>query len=266
VPKEEVCTRSESVLRTRARVAWRVSALLALSVALFVIRLPLLLIGLIVRPLDRWSRERLLRLWGKGALAIAGVRVTVEGTAPKPPFIIVSNHLSYVDVMLLAGELGCAFVAKADVARWFLVGWLAKAAGTIFIDRSRIRETMRVNQIIIRALEKGLGIHVFAEGSISPGVDVQPFKSPLLEPAAQLNCPVHYAAITYSVPNGGPPASEVVVWRAGTTFAHHVFGVLSLRRVDACLTIGEEPISDPDRKALADRLWHEVQRRFTPVR
>ena len=103
--------------------------------------------------------------------------------------LLVSNHLSYLDIVVLSSIRPCVFVAKRDVARWPLFGWLAHAAGTIFVDRERRFSTEFVNGIH-EAIAAGLPVVLFPEGTSSDGSTVLPFKSALLESAVQLRSPV----------------------------------------------------------------------------
>ncbi len=98
---------------------------------------------IIVRPFtfalgdpQRWS-ALVFHRWARGATTILGVKIAVQGTLPIPPFLLVSNHLSYVDVLVFASQVKCVFVARGDVARWPVIGSLCRGVNTIFIDRQK---------------------------------------------------------------------------------------------------------------------------------
>lgn len=210
-------------------------------------------------------RGLLFRLWGRAAAAGIGMRLEVRGVAPRPPFLLVVNHLGYADVVALAARCECVFVAKREVAAWPVVGRLCRSVRTIFIDRRSRRDIPRALSLIESALDEGAGVVLFAEGTSTRGRRVLPFKSPLLEAAARRGLPVHYASLSYRTPPGEAPADSSVCWWGDMTFPVHFFGLLKLKGFRADLAFGEAAIVGGDRKALAGRLWAEVAARFVPV-
>ena len=247
------------------RLGIRVTALAVWTFFLFPIRCLSIPIAPLSRNAEvRW-RRLLFRVWGVGACRIAGMRVTITGTPPNPPFYLVTNHLSLVDIVLLGRTAGCVFVSRADVEDVGVLGMMAKAMNTIFIDRAKMRDTQRVNELINATLDKGYGVHMFAESRISQNAEVHPFKPPLLEPAVRRGMPVHYAAISYSTPPGAASAKQVIVWLDGVSLAQSILQVLRLPYFNAVISFGDEPISAPDRKQLADKLYRATLERFTPV-
>jgi 1-acyl-sn-glycerol-3-phosphate acyltransferase len=212
---------------------------------------------------DRW-RSFNFRNWAEAAAALLGMRILVEGTRPRPPFILVSNHLSYLDVVTLASQLDCLFIAKSDVADWPFLGLLCRSMGTIFVNRDSRKDILRVNHLIQRALADGKGVLLFPEATSTAGLEVLPFHSALLEPAARAGYPVSYAAITYHTPAGESPASLSVCWWGDMTFLSHLYRVFQLTSFDAKVTFGAHSIRADDRKVLAKELWQAVQREFVP--
>jgi len=136
------------------------------------LRLLLWPVALFSEPLDRRIRCSLFRLFGRGLAMIIGMKVEIRGPRPEPPYYVVANHLSYVDIFLLAYALGCVFVARGDVKHWPLIGWMARSIQVLFIDRERKEDAHRVNQEIEHTLAQADGIAVFAESRISRGLDV----------------------------------------------------------------------------------------------
>ena len=187
-----------------------------------------------------------------------GLTVRSERSAPNSPFLLVSNHLSYVDVVVLASQLDCAFIAKADVAGWPVLGFICRTMNTIFINRGRRRSIPGVIAEINDTMYRGLGVVLFAEGTSSGGEKVLPFRSSLLEAAARDRIPVHYASINYVTPDGEPGADRVVCWWGEMTFPDHLFRLLQLPSFQATLVFGSEPIVADDRRILAARLWSAV--------
>ena len=117
--------------------------------------LPLEVTNLVLRP---WPRRRAAvqaffqRRWGRILAWILGARIERHGPLPEPPFLLVANHLTYVDIALLAETGGC-FVAKAEIRGWPAMGRVCAAAGVIFVDRATKRDLLRVGQRIERAME-----------------------------------------------------------------------------------------------------------------
>src|SRR5262245_33918752 len=210
-------------------------------------------------------KGRMIRRWARSTSAIVGMKVSVAGEPPSPPFLLVANHLSYMDIIALMTRIDCVFVAKAEIARWPFIGALCRAADTIFIERDKLRDIPRTLRRIERALGQGHGVVIFPEGTSTAGEDVLPFRPSLLEPAAQARMPVTCATVTYVTPPGAPSARDTVCWWGKAPFAPHVWKVLRLPRFEARITFGEERIIESDRKLLAERSWRAVQSRFQPV-
>ena len=212
----------------------------------------------------RW-RGFVFRSWARAASVLMGMRLGVSGAAPRPPFLLVANHLSYVDIVALAANCECVFVAKKEVASWPVIGRLSSRMGTIFIDRRLHRDIPRALSLVESALEEGAGVVLFAEGTSTRGLRVLPFKSPLLEAAARRGLPVRYASLSYRTPPGEAGADSSVCWWGDMTFPRHFFELLRMRSFRAELTFGDEGIRGGDRKALALKLWTAVSARFVPV-
>ena len=254
---------SEALRTTRA--AARLFALCLLTAALYAVWfMGTALLCVSKRARACW-RGLLFRLWGHAAAAVLGMRLDARGVAPRPPFLLVVNHLGYADVVALAASCECVFVAKKEVAAWPIVGRLCRSMRTIFIDRRSRRDIPRALSLIESALDEGAGVVLFAEGTSTRGAGVLPFKSPLLEAAARRGLPVHYASLGYRTPPGEAPADSSVCWWGDMTFPTHFFGLLKLKSFRADLVFGEEAIVEGDRKALAGRLWAAVSARFVPV-
>jgi len=189
----------------------------------------------------------------------------VEGTPAQPPFLLVSNHLSYVDVFALAAVAAPVFIAKAEVRSWWLIGLLARHMEVIFIDREDLKDVVRVKELVFGAIQRGHGVHIFAEGGISQTCQVAPFKPALLDVAARNNYPVHHVTITYKTPQNSPPPSKVVAWIGGKPFMAHLVRLAGSCGFEVSLTFGEAPVVCRDRKALAEQLTQAVRARFVPI-
>ncbi|HKX30289.1 MAG TPA: lysophospholipid acyltransferase family protein [Blastocatellia bacterium] len=212
----------------------------------------------------RW-RNRVVRTWARSAAVILGLKIRVRGTPPKAPFFLVSNHLSYIDIIVFASLVDSVFIAKHDVADWPIFGALSRAIDTIFIDRNRRSDVVRVNALIRKALAERVSLTLFPEGTSTQGSTVLPFKSSLLEPAVEAGVPVSYAAIRYRTSGGQPPAHLAVCWWGEMGFLSHLFALLQIPSFEAVVMFGSRTFEKPDRKALAAELWQAVTEQFIPI-
>ncbi len=209
-------------------------------------------------------RNASFRWWGRQLCRLMGIKVEVEGLPPTGPFFLVANHVSYVDIILLAALVDCAFVAKADLRAWPLLGWAFRNADTIFIDRGRKKDLLRVMQQVRGYLDRGIGVLIFPEGTSSKGEEILPLKASLLEIAAEATKPVHFATLSYRT-QGGMPAHKAVCWWDDTPFVVHLLRLLGLPSFEASVTFGTQPLAANDRKTLAEQLRSAMAERFTPI-
>ncbi|WP_020403018.1 lysophospholipid acyltransferase family protein [Gracilimonas tropica] len=210
-------------------------------------------------------RGYLLRTWGQIACSILGINVEVQGQIPGPPFMLVSNHLSYLDIFVLFSQVRGLFVAKSDVKTWPLVGFIIRTCGILFIDRNRKRDITRVNTLISKNVNDHQGIIIFPEGTTSPGYEILPFKTSLLKYPVAINLPVSVATLSYSTPEGEKPAYESVCWWDDTSFLTHFFNFLKQKGCTAKVTFATHPVHDKDRKLLAQHIHQEMSLQFEPV-
>lgn len=246
-----------------ARVFFRLLGIVPWSAASFALWLVVALPAALVGRLGT-SRARVQHLWSRGLCALLGVRLEVCGAPPRGGALLVSNHLSYLDVVVLGALFPCTFVSKAEVARWPVIGFLARAMGTVFLQREEKRALRGVNEILAARLARGEALVLFPEGTSTSGAEVLAFRPALLEPAVALGRPVHFAALQYATPPGERPASEAVCWWGDMTFGSHLLGLLALSGVEASVVFGAEPLRATDRKELALRLRHAVVASLRP--
>ncbi len=217
------------------------------------------------RARQRWL-ARMARLWARGMSRSVGMRVTIEGPVPEPPFFLVANHLSYVDIVLLMSQVDVVFVAKRELNQWPIVGYLTRLVGTIFLDRSSPRDAIRVLDAIDQGVARGLGVVVFPEGTSSHGDDVSQLRPALFEWAVRSGSPVRVATIRYQTPAGSPPARDAVCWWGDMAFVPHVLGLCQLPGFHATVTFEPEGLVADDRSALAARARSLMARRLESAR
>lgn len=246
------------------RAAIRLTLLIGYTAIAFLVYIPfyglLKLFGLSTGPL----RNLYMRSWARAAGIGFNMKVKVVGDVPQPPFFLVSNHLSYIDILPLYYALKCTFVAKKEVRGWPLLGFVVMAMDVIFIDRSRKRDVKRVNEIISKAMDRHQGIVFFPEGTASPGEKLLPFRPSLLEFPAETETPVYYATIHYETSEGDMPARESVCWFGGESFGGHLWKMAMNDRVDCTIRFGPEPVVSNDRKELASQLRKKMKAQFVP--
>jgi 1-acyl-sn-glycerol-3-phosphate acyltransferase len=222
-------------------------------------------IGSFFIPNKHYWRQIIFRKWARGFNALLGMKIEVIGEAPRPPFFLVANHLSYVDIPALRAVVEGIFVAKGEIEGWPLAGKMVRDIGMIYIDRERKRDIPRAGAEIIRRLGEGEGVIVFPEGTSTKGEGVLPFNSSFLAFAANTDLPVTYASITYRMAPGEGRASEMVCWWDDTTLLAHLWRLFSAPGFTAMITFGEHQIQNADRKELARELTDRVREKFIPV-
>lgn len=148
------------------------------------------------------QRHRHIQRWSEGMLAALGLRLQVQQQAAVPPAcLVVLNHVSWLDILCVHAALPQArFVSKADVRHWPLIGWMVAAAGTLFIERERKRDALRVVHHCAEALRAGDTVAVFPEGTTGDGPQLLPFHANLLQAAVSVDAPLQPMALRYFTP------------------------------------------------------------------
>ena len=148
--------------------------------------------------LDAATQQAMVEHWAATFLEEAGIGLRVIGTPPKQgPVLLVANHQSWLDIPTLHAARHCRFIAKAEIARWPLVGHLARAAGTLFVQRNVRRDTQRTMQAMVAALQQGDILTVFPEGTVGTGRELLPFHGNMLQAAIEADAPVQPVAMTF---------------------------------------------------------------------
>lgn len=207
-----------------------------------------------------------MAFWSKGSALILNMYIQTIGSPPQPPFILVLNHLSYLDIVPVFLSTNCTFVAKKEVRSWPLLGYMIKMMGVIFVDRSRKRDVVRVNRLLTENLNDKQGIVLFPEGTSSGGKEVLPFRSPLLEFPASEKLPVHVASLTYETTHADEPAEESVCFFGKRhSFPEHLFKMGRNKKIYCTIRFGESTVTNSNRKKLAEQLREEVIKIFEPT-
>jgi 1-acyl-sn-glycerol-3-phosphate acyltransferase len=149
----------------------------------------------------RWTqqrREAAVQAWAQRTLQILGIPLQVQGQAPAHgPLLLVANHLSWLDILVMHAARHCRFVSKADVRHWPLLGPMATGAGTLYIEREKRRDAMRVVHHMAESLQAGEIVAVFPEGTTGDGRTLLPFHANLIQAAISAGAPVLPVALRF---------------------------------------------------------------------
>lgn len=142
-------------------------------------------------------RARAHRRWARMLLGIFGLSLSVRGRLPEGPFMLVANHISWLDIVLLQAVWPVRFVAKSEIRRWPVVGWMTTLSGTVYMERGQAGSRERVVAHLGEHLRRGERIAIFPEGGIHPEAGVGRFHARLLAAAVAAGVPVVPVALRY---------------------------------------------------------------------
>lgn len=248
------------------RVAYKLPALLAVTVLCAAVPIGVRLVTLGADGPASWVGSRCCMLWCRAAVRILGVRVSVSGGPDGRPFVVASNHVSYLDIWVLGSLYPATFIAKREIAAWPAFGWIAGAAGTLFVDRENARDLVRVARSMSARLRRGISVTLFPEGKATNGSTVLPFMPSLFDSAARLGVPCYAASLSYETPGRRKPPAETICWWARRPFFPHIVELSKIPRIEARVTFAESARQSSNRKELARHLHRDVLESFVPVR
>ncbi len=183
-----------------------------------------------------------------------GVEVQVEGDPPVRG-LVVANHLSYFDILIISAAMPCFFVAKKEIDGWPYFGWAARAGGTVFLERRSMRSARLVAGEIGKRLKLPVPVLLFPEGTSTDGAQVLRFHSWLIDPAIKVSAPITAAAIRYVVGGGGK--ERQLCWFGKGNLLPHAWKVMGVRGFTAHLRFGAPQIYS-DRRVAAERTRAEI--------
>jgi 1-acyl-sn-glycerol-3-phosphate acyltransferase len=164
-----------------------------------------------------------------------GVSLRVEGETIAPGALLVANHVSWLDILVLASRTPAVFVAKSEVRCWPAIGWLAACAETLFLRRSSGRSLLEVKNRVAELLSEGRAVAYFPEGTTSDGAGVLPFRSGLLQAAVDADRAVQPVAIGYCDGQGKHSAAAAFV--DGTTLWRSIVAVCGSESICARVVV-----------------------------
>jgi len=208
--------------------------------------------GLVLPLLPVRHRSAGLRGFARAALRALGVRVTVRGQLPARRALVVANHVSWLDILVLLAAGGCRLVAKAEVRGWPVIGKVAASTGTVFIDRVRPRTLPATVAAVRDALASGAVVAVFPEGTTSCGQLIGPFRPALFQAALAAGVPVVPARLRFTVGPAGQPAT-LAAFIGEESLVSSVRRVLAAQRLRVDVLAGAAIHADAgaDRRVLA---------------
>jgi lyso-ornithine lipid O-acyltransferase len=199
--------------------------------------------------------------WALRFMDVLGVELTCRGLPPANG-LLVCNHLSYLDIVVLSAARKQIFLSKREVKTWPIIGALSRCAGTLYVNRERRGDVAKLQNAFAGVIDAGLPLTLFPEGTSSDGANVLPFYSSLLEPAVRGGWTVTPAWLGYGLDEGSV-ANEVCYWR-DMTFLPHFLNLLRKKRIYATVVFGETVPQMSCRKELAATLRDEVVRLSRP--
>lgn len=202
-----------------------------------------------------------VQAWAATLLVRAGVQLEIKGQPPASgPVLIVSNHISWLDIPLLHAARHCRFISKSDVKGWPIIGTLATAAGTLYIQRSSRRDAVRMVSAMTQAFQRGEILAVFPEGTTGDGRELLSFHSNLLEPAVQSDVPVVSVGLSFVDGTTGQ-ASYAATYVGDETLLGSIWRVLCAEQLTAVVHYGlPQKAQGRDRRIWAKDLHTEVDR------
>lgn len=197
--------------------------------------------------------------WALGFLGHAGITLDVRGTPPVTgPMLLLANHLSWLDIPVMHAARHCRFVSKDDVKDWPLVGTLAVASGTLFIQRSSRRDAMRMVHLMQDALKADEVLAVFPEGTTGDGRTMLPFHANLLQAALNAGAPVQPVGLRFMDRASGA-ISYAPSYVGDETLIGSIWRTLSAPAIVAVVQYGEpERAEGRDRRAWSQHLSQRV--------
>ncbi len=199
---------------------------------------------LVRRPATREARADWLHRFAARAIRGLGIEIDVVGRFPERGAVI-SNHLSYLDIVVFAALHPCVFVSKAEIAEWPVLGWMTTMAGTVYVARGHGGSAVKARGGMQAAADAGLPVVFFPEGTTTNGSELLKFHWGLLAQAMQERAPVTAAYMSYSLGEGndaGVTVADDVCYWGDAQMLPHIFKLLGLRGLRAEVRFAEGPI------------------------
>lgn len=172
-------------------------------------------------------RLALKKRWSRRLLAILGIRLETPQAPLPAASLIVANHVSWLDIYLINAVQPSAFIAKAEVRQWPLIGWLCAHTDTVFLERGSRSHAKVVNGQIAALFQAGQRVALFPEGTTTDGRQLLPFHAALLQPAIDAGRPITPLALTYRTAAG--QSQTAPAYAGDTTMWQSLLAILAAR-------------------------------------
>jgi 1-acyl-sn-glycerol-3-phosphate acyltransferase len=211
--------------------------------------------------LNQQQRDARVQVWAMQLLRIWGIDLEVRG---KPvtigPALLVCNHISWLDILVIHATRHCRFVSKSELREWPVLGTLATGAGTLYIERAQRKDAMRMVKDMANSLRKGDVLAVFPEGTTGDGIGILPFHANLIQSAIEAGAPIQPLALQF-VDAKTNEISMAARYIDDDTLLDSVWSTLNARGLKAVVNFGElQQSQERDRRTWAHDLREEVMR------
>ena len=209
--------------------------------------------------LNPQQREARVQVWASQLLRIWDIELEVRGQPVLlGPALMVCNHISWLDILVIHAARHCRFVSKSELREWPLIGTLATGAGTLYIQRENRKDAMRMVKEMAASLKEGDVLAVFPEGTTGDGLDLLPFHANLIQSAIEADAPIQPLALQYidAVSNEISMAARFV---GDDTLVGSIWRTLNANGLKAVVNFGESEMAfGRDRRTWATDLRHSV--------
>ena len=215
----------------------------------------LLIFAFIIGKKDKAQRKSahwFFNLYLKGVHVLAGIRITWHGKGPKDPHVIMGNHRSYVDAVVIPVSFPIVFVARHETKSWPIIGWGASVLGTIWVKRDKKESRRATREAVKDRLSNGYGVAIFPEGTTNKGPDLLPYHKGIFYTCAENGFPIVPTAIEYE--------NSDIAWVDKEMFIPHALTHFGARKINVHVSFGPS-ISNDDAEQLREdaRNWTQTE-------
>ena len=194
------------------------------------------------------------KVWGYGLSKILNIEISIHGNVDNVNGLIVSNHLSYIDILVTATVFPLRFTPNTEIANWSFLGWFLKCSRPIWIDRKSRQSSRKTLNEFINTLKNDINLIIFPEGTTTDGKsDLLPFKSTTFEAAVKGNLPVYPILIHYK-----EEAGTSICWYGDTTLTSHTWKCFGLKKIETEIHILEPVFPLSKNRKIFSKEVHEI--------
>lgn len=209
-------------------------------------------------------QQQIITRWMRRLSLILGLQIEVKGELPKPPVLVVANHISWLDIPVLMSLLPVTMISMAEVKQWPVVGVLAMRSGTLFIQRGAVNAARQAAEQMTWRLVRGSSVAVFPEGMSTSGETVQRFHARLFSAAVYTSVKVQPVALQYPHPNGVNPCVSLV---NNPNLVHHTLRVMAHPHTQVKVTLAKPIVTaQQDRRTVAELAYRAIRHVVAPDR